>query len=206
MTVKTSVPLLFAASCAVTVMMFVPLCKPTDATLQLVVPVVNPVPPRSFDQLTAVTPRSSEDVPPIVKTEEVVAYVAADVGPMMVTVGAVVSGGVYVTVIVSVFWLAAASRALTVMVLVPDWRAMPAALQLVVPLAVPLPPRSLDQLTCVTLTLSEAVPETVKADEAVVYAIEGKDGEKGVLVGGYGISADEMTDEMAKKLTINRVS
>lgn len=40
------------------------------------------------------------------------------------------------------------------------------------------------------------------ADEAVVYAIEGKDGEKGVLVSGYGISADEMSDEMAKKLTI----
>jgi len=48
--------------------------------------------------------------------------------------------------------------------------------------------------------------ESDPADEAVVYAIEGKDGEKGVLVGGYGISADEMTDEMAKKLTINRVS
>jgi hypothetical protein len=40
------------------------------------------------------------------------------------------------------------------------------------------------------------------ADEAVVYAIEGKDGDKGVLVSGYGISADEMSDEMAKKLTI----
>jgi hypothetical protein len=41
------------------------------------------------------------------------------------------------------------------------------------------------------------------ADEAVVYAIEGKDGGKGVLVNGYGISADEMSDEMAKKLTIS---
>lgn len=41
------------------------------------------------------------------------------------------------------------------------------------------------------------------ADEAVVYAIEGKNGEKGVLVSGYGISADEMSDEMAKKLTIS---
>ena len=39
-------------------------------------------------------------------------------------------------------------------------------------------------------------------DEAVVYAIEGKNGEKGVLVNGYGISADEMSDEMVKKLTI----
>lgn len=38
------------------------------------------------------------------------------------------------------------------------------------------------------------------ADEAVVYAIEGKMGDRGVLVSGYGISADEMTSEMAKKL------
>ena len=41
------------------------------------------------------------------------------------------------------------------------------------------------------------------ADEAVVYAIEGVNGEKGILVNGYGISADEMSEEMAKKLNIN---
>ena len=41
------------------------------------------------------------------------------------------------------------------------------------------------------------------ADEAVVYAIEGKGGEIGGLVSGYGISADEMSDEMAKKLNIS---
>jgi len=41
------------------------------------------------------------------------------------------------------------------------------------------------------------------ADEAVVYAIEGRKGEKGVLVSGYGISADEMSDELAKKLSIH---
>ena len=41
------------------------------------------------------------------------------------------------------------------------------------------------------------------ADEAVVYAIEGRKGEKGVLVSGYGISADEMSDEMVKKLTMS---
>src|SRR5215467_9023017 len=40
-------------------------------------------------------------------------------------------------------------------------------------------------------------------DEAVVYAIEGRNGEKGVLVSGYGPSADEMSEEMAKKLTIH---
>ena len=38
------------------------------------------------------------------------------------------------------------------------------------------------------------------ADEAVVYAIESNSGDKGVLVSGYGISADEMSDEMAKRI------
>jgi hypothetical protein len=42
------------------------------------------------------------------------------------------------------------------------------------------------------------------ADEAVVYAIESKNGLKGILVSGYGISADAMSDEMAKKLSIHR--
>ena len=42
------------------------------------------------------------------------------------------------------------------------------------------------------------------ADEAVVYAIESKTGMKGVLVKGYGISAESMGDEMAKKLSVHR--
>jgi hypothetical protein len=41
------------------------------------------------------------------------------------------------------------------------------------------------------------------ADEAVVYAIESNNGKKGILVSGYGISADPMTAEMAKKLSIH---
>ncbi len=45
--------------------------------------------------------------------------------------------------------------------------------------------------------------DTDPADEAVVYAIESKDGLKGVLVSGYGISAEGMSAEMAKKLTIH---
>ncbi|MEO5996925.1 MAG: hypothetical protein ABIN89_09335 [Chitinophagaceae bacterium] len=40
------------------------------------------------------------------------------------------------------------------------------------------------------------------ADEAVVYAIESKHGLKGVLVNGYGASADAMSDEMVKKLAV----
>ncbi|MBS1666098.1 MAG: phosphoribosylpyrophosphate synthetase [Bacteroidetes bacterium] len=40
-------------------------------------------------------------------------------------------------------------------------------------------------------------------DESVVYAIESKHGHKGVLVNGYGISADPIGDEMVKKLATN---
>ena len=41
------------------------------------------------------------------------------------------------------------------------------------------------------------------ADEAVVYGIASKTGLKGVLVNGYGPSADAMSSEMAKKLSIS---
>ncbi len=44
---------------------------------------------------------------------------------------------------------------------------------------------------------------TDPADEAVIYVIESNKGDRGVLVSGYGISADEMSDEMAKKLSIH---
>jgi hypothetical protein len=45
---------------------------------------------------------------------------------------------------------------------------------------------------------------TDPSDEAVVYAIESFNGKKGVLVNGYGISADMMDGEMAKKLRIHK--
>lgn len=45
---------------------------------------------------------------------------------------------------------------------------------------------------------------TDPADEAVVYAVESHNGKKGVLVTGYGTSAEGMSAEMAKKLTIGR--
>src|SRR5690348_4413414 len=41
------------------------------------------------------------------------------------------------------------------------------------------------------------------ADEAVVYAIEGRNGEKGVLVTGFGPTSETMTLEMAKKLSMH---
>jgi hypothetical protein len=44
------------------------------------------------------------------------------------------------------------------------------------------------------------------ADEAVVYAIESKHEEKGVLVNGFGISADLVSDQMVNKLRIRPVN
>jgi hypothetical protein len=40
-------------------------------------------------------------------------------------------------------------------------------------------------------------------DEAVVYAIESKHGHKGIMVNGFGVSADPVSDEMIRKLTIH---
>ncbi len=45
---------------------------------------------------------------------------------------------------------------------------------------------------------------TDPSDEAVVYGIASKDGRKGVLVSGYGISAEGMSADMAKKLRLRR--
>jgi hypothetical protein len=41
------------------------------------------------------------------------------------------------------------------------------------------------------------------ADEAVVYAIEGRNGQKGMLVTGFGPTSETMTPEMAKKLSMH---
>ena len=43
------------------------------------------------------------------------------------------------------------------------------------------------------------------ADEAVVFAIKSNKGHKGILVNGYGPSSDEMSAEMAKKLSIHHL-
>src|SRR5947207_10304459 len=45
--------------------------------------------------------------------------------------------------------------------------------------------------------------DTDPADEAVVYAVEGKNGEKGVLVSGYGPSAESISAEIARKLSMH---
>ena len=44
--------------------------------------------------------------------------------------------------------------------------------------------------------------ESDPADEAVVYAIESKHGHKGIVVNGFGISADPVSDEMIEKLNV----
>lgn len=44
---------------------------------------------------------------------------------------------------------------------------------------------------------------TDPADEATVYAIESKSGLKGVLVTGYGVSSDTMSEDILKKLSSN---
>ncbi len=42
---------------------------------------------------------------------------------------------------------------------------------------------------------------TDPADESIVYAIESLDGKiKGILINGYGIYSDSLSDEMIKKL------
>lgn len=46
--------------------------------------------------------------------------------------------------------------------------------------------------------------DTDPADEAIVYAIESNSGLKGVLVNGYGVYADTISAEMAKKLSVNK--
>lgn len=40
------------------------------------------------------------------------------------------------------------------------------------------------------------------ADEAVVYAIESKHGEKGILVDGFGPSSDAVSEALIEKLTL----
>jgi hypothetical protein len=42
------------------------------------------------------------------------------------------------------------------------------------------------------------------ADEAAVYAIESRNGQKGILVTGFGISAEGVGEEMIEKLSVRR--
>jgi hypothetical protein len=44
--------------------------------------------------------------------------------------------------------------------------------------------------------------DTDPADEAVVYAIQSKHGEKGVLVNAFGVYSDRVSDELIEKLKV----
>ncbi|HEX4876870.1 MAG TPA: hypothetical protein VFV31_09385 [Chitinophagaceae bacterium] len=46
--------------------------------------------------------------------------------------------------------------------------------------------------------------QTDPADEAIVFGISSLSGVKGILVSGYGISAEGMSAEMAKKLSLGK--
>ena len=76
-----------------------------------------------------------------------------------------------VSVLEAVALLPAASRAVIVITFVPVASGIPAALQFVVPVATPLPPRSLDHVTCVTATLSDAEPLKSIDDDVVVLVV-----------------------------------
>src|SRR5438552_14598183 len=75
----------------------------------------------------------------------------------MLAVGGIVSGALYVTVSVAAAVLPAASRAVTVRMLSPGCSATLLAVQLVVPLAVPLPPAQFAHVTGVPPALSPPV-------------------------------------------------
>jgi hypothetical protein len=91
--------------------------------------------------------------------------VALLVGVVIVTVGCTVSAKV--TVNVSVCVLPAASRAVTVITFDPVCSAIDVALQLAVPVAIPLPPRLFTQSTCVTALLSVLVPLNASVADVV---------------------------------------
>jgi len=91
------------------------------------------------------------------------------VGTVRSTVGDCPS--VLVTVRTSVPLLPAPSRAVTVITLTPAERAIDGMVQDDVPDAVPLPPRSLVQVTCVTAMSSEAVPPRAMVPLPVEYVV-----------------------------------
>src|SRR5262249_39235750 len=162
-TVKVAVAVLPAASWAVTVRTFGPSWMGIPLAVQFVVPVAVPLAPRLVAQVTWVTPTLSAAGPPSVRTVLLGREGDAEGRRGLVegwSVGACGSSAVEVEVAVAV--LPAASWAVTVRTFVPSWMGIPLAVQLVVPVAVPLAPRLVAQVTWVTPTLSAAVPPSVR--------------------------------------------
>src|SRR5262245_33479642 len=134
--------------------------------------------------------------------------VAPAAGAVTATVGGVES--LRVTVSVAGRELPAASRAVTVMMFVPACSAIAPTDQLVVPAAVPLPPRLFVHLTCVTPTLSAAVPPSA-SEEPVATTVEAEVGEVMAIEGASVSAADpvpvavtipEIVSPFAVKLTV----
>src|SRR5207253_8443235 len=129
--------------------------------------------------------------------------VAPAAGAVIDTAGGVVS--LNVTVKVSVAVLPAASRAVTVSPFAPGCGTIPLAVQLVVPVAVPLPPALFTHATWVTPTLSDAVPPSVRG-VVLVLKVGLEVGEVTVSVGGVAsapmpVTIREKVSPSAVKLT-----
>jgi hypothetical protein len=158
------------ASKAVTVMAFEPATRSIRA-LHVVVPVAVPdAPVAPLDHVTVVTVTLSLAVPPRLTGPADALCVGADVGVVMARTGGTVSppGGEKTSVRVALPAFPAASRAVSVIRLLPGARGIEAD-QAVVPAAVPLPPvRPFVQVTEVTPRLSAAVPLTVAGLEVAV--------------------------------------
>ena len=75
----------------------------------------------------------------------------------MAMIGAFESG-VYVSASAVLTWLPVTLRAVTVTRVTPVVKVSPGIVQLLAPVAMPLAPRSVVQVTCVTPALSKAVP------------------------------------------------
>src|SRR5688572_30450112 len=169
-TVRVAVPTLPAASLAVMVMTLAPATSTTAGTDHSVVPVAVPNPPRLFCQVTCVTPLLSLALPPRASIALLVTNVPAVVGATTATAGACESR---VTDTVAEVLLPAASSATTVIRLTPGCRAALATLQVVVPAALPLPPRLLVHVTSVTPTSSLDVPDRLTTSSFVTLAPDG---------------------------------
>src|SRR5204862_3335653 len=179
-----------AASRAVTVRRLAPVWRTMPPAVQLVVPLAVPLPPRLFAQVTCVTPTLSDAVPPSARDDVGVLYVEPAVGVVIATVGSEASN---VTVMLAVLVFPTASFAVTVSTLAPDCSTIPLAVQLVVPVAVPLPPRLFAQVTCVTPTLSDAVPPSARDDVGVLYV----EPAVGVVIATVGSEASQVTVVLA---------
>ena len=149
------VVLLPTPSWAVTAMTLAPSFSAIAGIDHAVVPVAVPLPPRSLTQVTCVTVPSSLAVP-------LIAMVALAVEWFDVPGVTIDSDGDwpsdFVTVSTSVAMLPPASRAVTVMMLVPTLTGTDATLHVVVPVAVPLPPTVVGPGHLETPPSSVAVP------------------------------------------------